>query len=107
MWAHTEGRAFGGGWFSKSITKISLTSRIQENCFFTMPESFYFNGIATFGDKIVLVRTYGDGRTVLEYDITKNKFKKMGPFPYNVSNMAIIKWADNFVIIGGLAANPY
>ena len=65
-----------------------------------MPDSAYFNGVATFGDKIVLVGTYGDGRTVQEYDITKNRFKKMGPLPF--SKMTIIKWADNFLMIGGL-----
>ena len=91
----------------KVLPRFPLTSRIQENCFFTMPESFYFNGVAIFGDKIVLVGTYGDGRTVLEYDITKNKFRKMAPLHYNVSNMTMIKWVENFLIIGRLAANQY
>ena len=91
----------------KVLPRFPFTSGIQEKCFFTMPDSSYFNGVAIFGDKIVLVGTYGDGRTVLEYDITKNRFRKMAPLPYNVSNMTMIKWADNFVIIGGLAANQY
>ena len=85
------------------LPRSPLTSRVQENCLLiTMPDSAYFNGVATFGDKIVLVGTYGDGRTVQEYDITKNRFKKMGPLPF--SKMTMIKWADNFLMIGGLGS---
>ena len=95
---------FDNSKYSKSITEISFDQPYTRKLLVTMPESFYFNGVAIFGDKIVLVGTYGDGRTVLEYDITKNRFRKMAPLPYNVSNMAMIKWADNFLIIGGLGS---
>ena len=55
------------------------------------------------GHRCVIYKgTYGDGRTVQEYDITKNRFKKMGPLPF--SKMTMIKWADNFLMIGGLGS---
>ena len=41
-------------------------------------------------------------RTVQEYDITKSRFRKMGPLPF--SKMTMIKWADSFLIIGGLGS---
>ena len=74
----------------KNITEISLDQPCTRKLLVTMPDSSYFNGVATFGDVIVLVGTNGDGRTVLEYDITKNRFKKMGPLPF--SKMTMIKW---------------
>ena len=43
-----------------------------------------------------------DEHAVQEYDITKSRFKKMGPLPF--SRMTMIKWAENFLIIGGLGS---
>ena len=86
---------------SKSITEITLDPPYTSKLLYTMRESSYLHGVAIFGDKIVIVGGLGDGRAVLEYDITKNVSREMAPVPYHVSNMAMIKWNDNFLIIGG------
>ena len=39
--------------------------------------------------------------SVLSYDIKKNECQQLPDFPYAASEMAIVKWAENVVIIGG------
>ena len=85
----------------KRITAISIDPPYTSKLLYTMPESLCRHGVAIFGDKVVIVGGLGDGRAVLEYDITKNVSREMAPVPYDVSNMAMIKWDDNFLMIGG------
>ena len=40
--------------------------------------------------------------SVLRYDIKKNECQQLPELPYAVSEMAIVKWAENVVIIGGV-----
>ena len=40
--------------------------------------------------------------SVLSYDIKKNKCQQLPELPYAVSQMAMVKWAENVVIIGGV-----
>ena len=40
-------------------------------------------------------------RCVLRYDIKKNECQQLPKLPYAVSEMAMVKWAENVVIIGG------
>ena len=40
--------------------------------------------------------------SVLRYDIKKNECQQLPELPYAVSDMAIVKWAENVVIIGGI-----
>ena len=40
--------------------------------------------------------------SVLRYDIKKNECQQLPELPYAVSQMAMVKWADNVVIIGGV-----
>jgi N-acetylneuraminic acid mutarotase len=39
--------------------------------------------------------------SVLELNVSTNKFKDMPPLPYAVSNMAGVRWGDQAVLIGG------
>ena len=39
--------------------------------------------------------------SVLRYDIKKNECQQLPELPYAVSEMAMVKWAENVVIIGG------
>jgi N-acetylneuraminic acid mutarotase len=39
--------------------------------------------------------------SVVSYDIKKNECQQLPELPYAVSEMAIVKWAENVVIIGG------
>ena len=94
---------------SNSITEISLVPPYTSKLLATMPEGRYHPGVAIFGDKIFIVG--GDGnknprnsalRSVIIYDITKNKFQELAPLPYPVRYMAIVKWGDdNVMIMGG------
>ena len=40
--------------------------------------------------------------SVLSYDIQKNECRQLPELPYAVSEMAIVKWDENVVIIGGV-----
>ena len=39
--------------------------------------------------------------SVVLYDIKKNECKQLSPLPYQVNEMATVKWGDNIVVIGG------
>ena len=86
---------------SKSINEISLVPPCTSKLLATMPVSTYLHGVAIFGDKIMIVGGVSNGGNVLEYDITRNAFRKMASLPYHVKNMGMIKWGDNFIILGG------
>ena len=40
--------------------------------------------------------------SVLRYDIKKNECQQLPDLPYAVNKMAMVKWAENVVIIGGV-----
>jgi hypothetical protein len=40
--------------------------------------------------------------SVVLYDIKKNECKQLAPLPYEVSQMATVRWGDNIVVIGGV-----
>ena len=93
---------------SDSITEISLVPPYTSKLLATMPQARYLHGVAMFGDKILIL----GGRTsifakstnlarVLLYDIIKNECKELAALPYNVSEMATVKWGDDSVIIAG------
>ena len=94
--------------FSDSITEISLVPPYTTKLLATMPQRRCYHGVAIFGDKIVIVggrQNYFSNetlRSVVMYDITKNKCEKLAPLPYAVCEMATVKWGDyNVMIIGG------
>jgi hypothetical protein len=39
---------------------------------------------------------------VVLYDLKKNEFKQLAPLPYEVCDMATVRWGDNIVVIGGI-----
>ena len=92
---------YGNDSFFASITEISLVPPCTSKLLATMPNSTYLHGVAIFGDKIMIVGGVGNGGNVLEYDITRNAFRRMASLPYHVYNMGMIKWGDNFIILGG------
>ena len=92
------------GRYLDSITEISLVPPYTSKLLATMPEGRYHPGVAIFGDKILIVGGKNKSilRSVIMYDITKNKFQKLAPLPYPVCYMATVKWGDdNFMIMGG------
>ncbi len=40
--------------------------------------------------------------SVVLYDIKKNECKQLAPLPYEVSDMATVRWGDNIVVMGGV-----
>ena len=92
---------------NNSITEISLVSPYASKLLATMPQRRRLHGVVLFGDKIVIVGGMSAGhcrsnlKTVLLYDITKNECKELAPLSSPVSEMAIVKWDDDNVIIMG------
>ena len=41
-------------------------------------------------------------KSVVLYDIKNNVCKQLAPLPYEVSDMATVRWEDNVVVIGGI-----
>ena len=94
--------------YSNSITKISLVPPYTSKLLATMPEGRYHPGVAIFGDKIFIVGGKNKSvlRSVIMYDITKNKFHELAPLPYPIHQMATVKWDDdNVMIMGGADSN--
>ena len=96
------------GAFSDSITEISLVPPYTSKLLAAMPEGRHHHGVAIFGDKILIVGGLSKSvfRSVIMYDITKNKFQELAPLPYPVQAMATVKWGDdNVMIMGGVDSN--
>ena len=93
---------------SDSITEISLVPPYTSKLLATMPEGRYHPGVAIFGDKIFILGGESKSilRSVIMYDITRNRFQELSPLPYPVHQMATVKWDDdNVMIMGGKDSN--
>ena len=73
-----------------------------------MPEPRRDHGMEIFDDSLLILggsaTGYCDGNlsSVVLYDIEKQECKQLAPLPYEVSDMATVRWGDNTVVIGGL-----
>ena len=95
---------------SDSITEISLVPPYTRKMLGNMPKGRYHHGVAIFGDKILIVggnkKRQSFLRSVIMYDITKNKFQELAPLPYPLQYMATVKWDDDHVMmLGGASGN--
>ena len=91
-----------------SITEISLVPPYTSKVLAVMSQRRGYHGVAIFGDKILIVGGSESDfsssalRSVLMYDVTKNKCQELAPLPYPVYDMATVKWDDdNVMIMGG------
>jgi N-acetylneuraminic acid mutarotase len=72
-----------------------------------MPEPRRDHSTQLFDDNLLIFggRTTGSYRdnisSVVLYDLKKNDCKQMAPLPYEVNEMATVRWGDNIVVIGG------
>ena len=72
-----------------------------------MPEPRLGHGMEIFGDCLLIfggstTKDYEDNlSSVVLYDTETQQCKQLAPLPYEVSGMAIVKWGDNIVVIGG------
>jgi N-acetylneuraminic acid mutarotase len=72
-----------------------------------MPEPRQDHSTQLFDDNLLIVGGSTTGRcpnnlsSVVLYDIKKNECKQLAPLPYEVSQMATVRWGDNIVVPGG------
>ena len=106
------GHGVGKDEITDNITEVSLVPPYTSKLLATMPQSRWLHRVAIFGDKILIVggaqgTNAGTSlKSVLLYDITKNKCQKLAPLPYDVHEAAAVKWGDvNILIMGGADSN--
>ena len=73
-----------------------------------MPEPRQRHCTEIFDDSLLILGgtttgTYQNNlSSVLLYDIKNDVCKQLTPLPYEVNDMATVKWEDNVVVIGGI-----
>ncbi|XP_028407502.1 kelch domain-containing protein 8B-like [Dendronephthya gigantea] len=94
---------------SDNITEIFLSRPHTKKVLTIMPQGRCYHGVAIFGNKIFIfggrenLMNMVALRSVVMYDITKNKCQELAPLPYPVSEMATVKWdEDNVILMGGV-----
>jgi hypothetical protein len=93
---------------SDCIHDVQLVPPYTVKTLSRMPEPRQFHSTQLFDDNLLIVggRTtpsYNDSlSSVILYDIKKNECKQLAPLPYEVSQMATVRWGDNIVVIGGI-----
>ncbi len=98
----------GGNAVSDCIYEVQLVPPYSVKTLSRMPEPRRNHCMEIFDDSLLIVggRTTGRYRdnlsSVVLYDIKKNKSKQLTSLPYEVSEMATVRWGDNIVVIGGL-----
>ena len=94
--------------FSDCIHEVQLKPPYTVKLVSKMPEPRVDHCTVLCDDNILIVGGtksfgYNDNlSSVLRYDIKKNECQQLPELPYAVSEMAIVKWAENVVIIGGI-----
>ena len=96
-----------GNAVSDCIYEVQLVPPYTVKILSRMPEPRWDHSTQLFDDNLLIV----GGRTtdsyqenlssVVLYDIKKNECKQLAPLPYEVSQMATVRWGDNIVVIGG------
>ena len=93
---------------SASIHDVQLVPPYNVNTLSRMTEPRQRHCTQIFGDSLFVVGRKTTGRcrdslsSVLLYDIKKNECKQLSSLPYEVSEMAMVRWGDKVVVIGGI-----
>jgi hypothetical protein len=94
---------------SDCIHEVQLVSPYTVKTLSRMPEQpRQFHSTQLFDDNLLIVGgntsdRYQDNLSgVVLYDIKKNDCKHLAPLPYEVSEMATVRWGGNIVVIGGV-----
>jgi hypothetical protein len=102
----TGGR--NGNAVSNCIHEVQLVPPYNVKILSRMPEPRRDHSTQLFDDTLLIVGGRTTGRhqdslsSVVLYDIKKNKCKQLAPLPYEVSQIATVRWGDNIVVIGGV-----
>ena len=100
----------GGGNGNATSDKIHEVQVVSPNTVKTlskMPAPKEGHCTEIFDDSLLIFggRTTGRDRhnlsSVVLYDIKNNVCKQLAPLPYEVSDMATVRWEDNVVVVGG------
>ncbi|CAB3996406.1 kelch domain-containing 8B-like isoform X2 [Paramuricea clavata] len=103
----TGGHSRNSGGVLECIYEVEVVPPYTVKTLSRMPEPRRLHSTQLFDDNLFIVggittHEYQDNlSSVLLYDIKKNRFKQMTPLPYEVSEMATVRWGDNIVVLGG------
>ena len=93
---------------SDKIHEVQVVPPYTMKTLSRMPEPRQFHCTEIFDDNLLILggRTTGfcqdNLSSVVLYDIKNNVCKQLASLPYEVSNMATVRWKDNVVVIGGI-----
>ena len=99
---------FDGNAVSDCIHEVQLVPAYSLKPLSRMPEPRQYHNTEIFGDSLLIVGGSTTGHckenlsSVVLYDIKKNECKQLAPLPYEVSEIATVRWGDNIVVIGGI-----
>jgi hypothetical protein len=99
---------YNGNAVSDCIHEVQLTPPYTPKTLSRMPEPRMRHNTQLFDDSLFIVGgsttiSYQNSlSSVVLYDIKKNECKQLARLPYEVSEMATVRWGDNIIVIGGI-----
>ncbi|CAB4009108.1 RING finger 151-like [Paramuricea clavata] len=93
---------------SDCIHEVQLVPPYTAKILSRMPERRQHHSTQLFDDNLLIVggrttdRHQDSLSSVVLYDMKKNECKQLAPLPYEVNEMATVRWGDNIVVIGGI-----
>ena len=95
-----------GNTTSDKIHEVQVVPPYTVKTLSRMPEPRERHCTELFDDSLLIVGGglmyyRGNLSSVVLYDIKNNVCKQLAPLPYEVSDMATVRWGDNVVVIGG------
>ena len=93
---------------SDKIHEVQVVPPHTVKTLLQMPEPRQHHCTEIFDDSLLILGGRNPGRSpdnlnsVVLYDIKNNVCKQLTPLPYEVSQMATVRWGDNVVVIGGI-----
>ena len=92
---------------SDKIHQVQVVPSYTMKTLSRMPEPRQRHCSETFDNSLLIIggKTTGNCQdslsSVVLYDIKNNVCKQLSPLPYEVNDMATVRWGDNVVVIGG------
>ena len=99
---------YDGNATSDKIHEVQVAPPYTVKTLSRMPEPRQRHCTEIFGESLLILggTTTGSCRnnlsSVVLYDIKNNVCKQLTPLPYEVSEMATVRWGDNVIVIGGV-----
>ena len=99
---------YDGNVTSDCIRDVQLVPPYTVKTLSRMTEPRWNHCTELFDDSLLVLGGTTTGKcrdnlnSVVLYDIKKNEWKQLSPLPYEVSQMATVRWEDNVVVIGGI-----